>query len=235
MEIANKIQTIRKKNGLTQKEFAEKLFVTRQAVTRWESGETTPTIDTLKKMVDIFKVDTCDLLGTICQSCTAELCELDNLGLNKDKSVNIDYCKYCFVDGNLLPVTFDEMMDGYEEYFDNPTPEGKEKFRQQLASLKRWRDNQSKGEFKMNKRDCIACSMPMEKVEDFAGGDTSKNYCFHCAKQDGTMKTYAEVLEGSMAWGMENFTLMGFETQPTETELRKALESHMATLPAWKK
>jgi len=77
--------------------------------------------------------------------------------------------------------------------------------------------------------------MPMEKAEDFAKGDTSREYCFQCAKEDGTMKTYEEVLEGSMHWGMENFTMMGFETKPTEDEMRKVLVDHMATLPAWKK
>ena len=125
--------------NLTQEGFAEQLNVTRQAVSRWETGETTPTIDTLKTMVKLFKVDICHLLGTVCQSCTMEISKLDDFGINSDNSVNADYCKDCFTAGKLLPVTFDEMINGYEEYFDNPTPEGKEKFKNQLATLKRWR------------------------------------------------------------------------------------------------
>ena len=79
--------------------------------------------------------------------------------------------------------------------------------------------------------------MPMEKAEDFAKGDTNKDYCFHCAREDGSMKSYDEALEGSMLWAMdgENFTYMGFKTKPTESEMRQALVNHMATLPAWKK
>lgn len=55
--LANKILEIRKKNGLTQDEFAAKLFVTRQAISRWETGETTPSIDTIEKIIEIFNVD----------------------------------------------------------------------------------------------------------------------------------------------------------------------------------
>jgi len=76
--------------------------------------------------------------------------------------------------------------------------------------------------------------MPMTEAAHHALGDTSKEYCLHCAKEDGSMLSYEEVLEGSVPWGMENFTLMGFEKQPTEAEMRKALVAHMATLPAWK-
>jgi hypothetical protein len=76
--------------------------------------------------------------------------------------------------------------------------------------------------------------MPMEKAEDYAMADTSKEYCLHCAKEDGTMLSYEEVLEGSIPWCLENFTMMGFKTKPTEAEARKAIIAHMATLPAWK-
>lgn len=42
------IRKLRRSNGLTQDEMAEKLFVTRQAVSRWENGDTLPNIDTLR-------------------------------------------------------------------------------------------------------------------------------------------------------------------------------------------
>lgn len=83
-------------------------------------------------------------------------------------------------------------------------------------------------------KSCVACSMPMARAEDFAQSDTSKDYCCHCARADGTMKSYDEVLEGSVPWAMENFHLMGFAQRPTEPEVRKALTEHMSTLPAWK-
>ena len=83
-------------------------------------------------------------------------------------------------------------------------------------------------------KQCIACSMPMEKDQDFAKGDRKKDYCCYCARTDGSMKSYEEVLEGSIPWALENFTMMGFKKRPTEAEARKALMAHMATLPAWK-
>ena len=48
MILADKIIRLRKKNGWSQEELAEKVFVTRQAVSRWENGETTPNTETLK-------------------------------------------------------------------------------------------------------------------------------------------------------------------------------------------
>ena len=48
METKDIIYELRTKKELSQEELAEKVFVTRQAVSRWETGETTPNIDTLK-------------------------------------------------------------------------------------------------------------------------------------------------------------------------------------------
>ena len=56
METKEILLDLRKKNHLTQDELAEKLFVTRQAVSRWESGETTPNIETLKALSKLFDV-----------------------------------------------------------------------------------------------------------------------------------------------------------------------------------
>ena len=48
METKDIILDLRTKKGLSQEELAEKVFVTRQAVSRWENGETIPNIETLK-------------------------------------------------------------------------------------------------------------------------------------------------------------------------------------------
>ena len=141
MNLAAKIQEIRKQSGLTQDAFAKKLFVTRQAVTRWESGETTPNIDTLKAMFVAFDVDANNFFDTscICQSCGRQFEGIDCLGTNADKSISTDYCNPCMTDGNLYPAnSFDEWIDLCLQYFDNPTEETKEQFRQQLLTLKRW-------------------------------------------------------------------------------------------------
>lgn len=48
METKEIIRELRTKNRLSQDELAEKVFVTRQAVSRWENGETVPNTETLK-------------------------------------------------------------------------------------------------------------------------------------------------------------------------------------------
>lgn len=47
MDIANRIQTLRKMKGLSQEELAEKTGVSRQAVSKWESGQSAPDLDRL--------------------------------------------------------------------------------------------------------------------------------------------------------------------------------------------
>ena len=56
MEVKDILSNLRKSNNLTQDEMAKKLFVTRQAVSRWENGETIPNVDTLKLISNIFDI-----------------------------------------------------------------------------------------------------------------------------------------------------------------------------------
>lgn len=56
MEVKDILFNLRKTNNLTQEEMAKKLFVTRQAVSRWENGETIPNVDTLKLISNIFDI-----------------------------------------------------------------------------------------------------------------------------------------------------------------------------------
>lgn len=71
METKNVILELRTKQGLSQDELAEKIMVTRQAVSRWENGETVPNTDTLKLLSKVFDVSINTLLGQprrlICQ------------------------------------------------------------------------------------------------------------------------------------------------------------------------
>ena len=56
MEFHEKLQLLRKQRGLTQEELAEKLFVSRTAVSKWESGRGCPSIDSLKAISGFFSV-----------------------------------------------------------------------------------------------------------------------------------------------------------------------------------
>ena len=71
METKDVLLRLRTEKKMTQDELAEKVFVTRQAVSRWEKGETTPNVETLKLLSGVFDVSINTLLGSprqlICQ------------------------------------------------------------------------------------------------------------------------------------------------------------------------
>ena len=62
MILADKITELRKKRGWSQEELAEKVDVTRQSVSKWESAQSTPDLDKILKLAEIFEVTTDELL-----------------------------------------------------------------------------------------------------------------------------------------------------------------------------
>ena len=56
MEIGNKILELRKKNNLSQEALAEKIGVSRQTISKWELGETSPDIKQAKELSKVFNV-----------------------------------------------------------------------------------------------------------------------------------------------------------------------------------
>jgi len=111
METKDVLKSIREKNNLTQDEMAEKLFVTRQAVSRWETGETTPNIETLKQISTAFDVSINTLLGSprklYCQCCGMPLEDDTLISREADGSFNEDYCKWCYADGKFAYESMD--------------------------------------------------------------------------------------------------------------------------------
>ncbi len=63
MEFNEKLQELRKKKGITQEELSEALFVSRTAVSKWESGRGYPNIDSLKAVARFFGVTVDELLS----------------------------------------------------------------------------------------------------------------------------------------------------------------------------
>ena len=63
MEFHEKLQELRKRRGLTQEELAEALYVSRTAISKWESGREYPSIDSLKEISTFFSVSIDDLLS----------------------------------------------------------------------------------------------------------------------------------------------------------------------------
>ncbi len=105
---------LRNKNGLSQDELAEKVFVTRQAVSKWENGEAIPNTETLKLLSNLYNVSINTLLGApnklICQCCGMPL-EDEIIGHNKDGSLNEEYCKWCYADGTYTYSNLDDLIE----------------------------------------------------------------------------------------------------------------------------
>ena len=108
------IYELRTKNGMSQDELAEKVFVTRQAVSRWENGETVPNTETLKLLSKLFGVSINTLLGSprqlICQCCGMPL-EDALISRDKDGTPNEDYCKWCYADGTYTYSNMDDLIE----------------------------------------------------------------------------------------------------------------------------
>ena len=64
MEFHEKLQELRKNRGLTQEELAEGLYVSRTAISKWESGRGYPSIDSLKEISNYFSVTIDELLSS---------------------------------------------------------------------------------------------------------------------------------------------------------------------------
>ena len=149
---------------MSQDELAEKVFVTRQAVSRWENGETVPNTETLKLLSKLYNVSINTLLGSphqlVCQCCGMPL-EDAILGKNRDGSLNEDYCQWCYADGtytysnmdNLIEICVPQMVkEGFSEdqartYLKQTLP--------QLDYWKRYEELSDNGQFEEFKKQLI--------------------------------------------------------------------------------
>ena len=114
MNTKDVIYELRTRNGMSQDELAEKIFVTRQAVSRWENGDTVPNTEALKLLSNLFNVSINTLLGSprqlICQCCGMPLDDTI-IGTDKDGALNENYCKWCYADGQYTYSDMDELID----------------------------------------------------------------------------------------------------------------------------
>ena len=152
METKNILYELRTKRGLSQDDLAEKVFVTRQAVSRWETGETTPNTETLKLLSNLYGVSINTLLGSprqlICQCCGMPLDD-ELIGREKDGSLNEDYCKWCYADGTY---TYSSMDDLIEVCIPHMTAEGfteeqaRAYMKEKLPRLDYWKRHEELGD-----------------------------------------------------------------------------------------
>ena len=122
MDTKDILLELRMKKGLSQDELAEKVYVTRQAVSRWENGETTPNIETLKLLSQLFDVSINTLLGSpremVCHCCGMSLNDATT-SKEIDGVFNEEYCKWCYDDGEFTLDIWKRYAEiGGEEYFE---------------------------------------------------------------------------------------------------------------------
>jgi len=114
METKDVILELRTGKGLSQEELAGRVMVTRQAVSRWENGETVPNTETLKLLSKEFNVTINTLLGApkqlICQCCGMPMGD-EIVGHDSDGALNESYCKWCYADGHYTYSRMDDLIE----------------------------------------------------------------------------------------------------------------------------
>ena len=106
----------REQRGMTQQDLAEKLYVTRQAVSRWENGETEPSVDMRKLIATVLDVPVIQLfdidVSQLCQCCGTPF-TVPNMphGTETDGTENTAYCKWCYDGGQFAYQSEDELIE----------------------------------------------------------------------------------------------------------------------------
>ncbi len=165
METRDILRNLRESNHLTQDQMAERVMVTRQAVSRWENGETQPNTDTLKLLSREFNVSINTLLGSprqlICQCCGMPLGEDEVISKESDGSFNEDYCKWCYADGTYTYDDMDELIDVCVGHMANESfteEQARAYLKQELPKLdywKRYEELSDNGQFAAFKKQLI--------------------------------------------------------------------------------
>ena len=123
MEPKEILLRLRTQNGLSQEELASQVYVTRQAVSRWETGETIPNTETLKLLSRRFNVSINTLLGAprqlICQCCGMPLTDDDAVSREPDGTFNESYCKWCYADGQFAYTDLTQLIDFLASHMSN--------------------------------------------------------------------------------------------------------------------
>ena len=147
MGVGEAIQQARRKSGLTQEQLASKVYVTRQAVSRWETGESEPGVDMRKLLASVLDVPVTGLFdlpdAPTCQCCGTPF-DVPNMpfGTNADGTQNPDYCGWCYQDGEFTSGGLDEIIEHNVPYLMQATGYSAEEavsfMGAVLPTLKRW-------------------------------------------------------------------------------------------------
>ena len=147
MKVGEAIKNQRLQAGVTHDQLGAKVFVTRQAVSRWEIGESEPSIDMRKLLSATLDVPVVELLdlpyAPACQCCGTPF-DVPNMpfGTNADGTENTDYCAWCYKDGEFTSQGLDEIVEHNVPYLMEATGYSAEEavsfLGAVLPTLKRW-------------------------------------------------------------------------------------------------
>ena len=147
METWEIIQNLREKHGMTQDTLAQKLFVTRQAVSRWETGKTIPDTETLKRLSMFFDVSINTLLGAprkcVCQCCGMPLAD-ETMSREPDGAFNENYCKWCYTGGKFKYSSPEQLIDFCVEHMASeawPPEQVRAHMEAVVPGLRHWKNN----------------------------------------------------------------------------------------------
>lgn len=145
METKEILLKLRQDRGLSQDDVAARAYVTRQAVSRWENGETIPNTETLRLLSRLYDVSINTLLGEprrlICQCCGMPL-EDAVISRETDGSFNERYCKWCYTDGRYVYADMQTLIDFLSHHMANeswPAEQVRADLEAQLPKLDHWK------------------------------------------------------------------------------------------------
>ena len=187
------LRKLREEHGFSQEQLAEKVMVTRQAVSRWETGETQPNTDTLKLLSKEYDVSINTLLGSprqlVCQCCGMPL-EDSMMSREKDGAINEDYCQWCYAEGAYTYSNMDDLIDVCaphmvsDEFSEEQVRAYLKQMLPQLDYWKRYNELSDGGQFEEFKKQLIeeinalnVEGLPkVEKLYALAGRDVNLEY-----------------------------------------------------------
>ena len=123
MAIKETIAEVRSEQGLTQEQMARRLFVTRQAISRWENGETEPGIDMVKLIAVTFGVPLERFFDMpaeyFCQCCGMPIADPAIHGTESDGRPSESYCKWCYQNGDFTAkdVELDDFIEATARHY----------------------------------------------------------------------------------------------------------------------
>ena len=105
MDLANKLLELRKKKGLSQEEVADALGVSRQTVSKWETGMSTPDFDKIQPLCELYEISTNELLNV---SYEVKRDKKDNLEIKRKKAMLLIISIFLYIN-SVVPFFFTEL------------------------------------------------------------------------------------------------------------------------------